>query len=387
MARGIVQESKKGMARELDALERLIARHVRHRRDLIAEASDATDRLRAVARAAAARYAPSRIGHRRPRSARSRLEVIVLTGSSESVSSLADAVRTRVEPTLDLTVVTLRPETGGRREDGVAEQHPDVLIASPARIIDHIRRDTIDLTAVSTVAVSLPKDENVEQFSADLHFIYAKLGRRPTTIVLVADLGKEFDSLEDLLRRPATATDTSWAPRSALSTPSSNEERTMSDLPVDPEQVKRRIEAALHAIHHDEDPLELNQYRRYVRKYTTMFNRGYLLAYLLKQSLDGQAGNGRPRRSRSESRQDETRTDKQSIFVSIGRSKRVRSRDLITFFTSADGIQQEDIGQVKVLDNFSFVEVTPDKAQAVVDELNGKELRGRKLTVNFARRK
>lgn len=161
----------------------------------------------------------------------------------------------------------------------------------------------------------------------------------------------------------------------------------MSDLPVDPEQVKRRIEAALHAIHHDEDPLELNQYRRYVRKYTTMFNRGYLLAYLLKQSLDGQAGNGRPRRSRSESRQDETRTDKQSIFVSIGRSKRVRSRDLITFFTSADGIQQEDIGQVKVLDNFSFVEVTPDKAQAVVDELNGKELRGRKLTVNFARRK
>ncbi len=312
--------------------------------------------------------------------------MILVTGSSESASAIADAVRARVEPTLELNVVLLRPEAGGRREDGVAEQHPDVLVATPARIIDHIRRDTIDLSAVSTVAISLPKDENVEQFSADLHFIYAKLGRRPTTIVLVADLGKEFDSLEDLLKRPVTATDSSWAPQSALSTPS-NEERPMSDMPVDPEQVKRRIDAAVHAIHHDEDPVELNQYRRHVRKYTTMFNRGYLLAYLLKESLDGQSGNGQPRKNRAESRQDETKTDKQSIFVSIGRSKRVRSRDLITFFTSADGVNQDDIGQVKVLDNYSFVEVNPDKAKAVVDELNGKELRGRKLTVNFARRK
>ncbi len=379
------------MARELDALERLIARHVRHRRDLIAEAPDAGDRMRAVARAAVARYASSRIGGRRSRPPRSRLESIVVTGSSESVSSLTSEVMARIEPGLDLTVVSLRPETGGRREEGVAERRPDVLIAPPARIIDHIRRDTIDLSAVSTVAISLPRDENAEQFSADLHFIYAKLGRRPTTIVLVADLGKEFDLLEDLLRRPITATDCSWVPQSAPSR-SNHEERTMSDLPFDPEQLKRLIDAAVHAIHHEEDPVELNQYRKLARKYTTPFNRGYILAYLLKQSLEGQAGGGRPRKERTARKQDETNSDKstsdkQSIFVSIGRSKRVRSRDLITFFTSADAISQDDIGQVKVLDNYSFVEVALEKAQTAVDELNGKELRGRKLTVNFARKK
>ena len=50
-------------------------------------------------------------------------------------------------------------------------------------------------------------------------------------------------------------------------------------------------------------------------------------------------------------------------------------------------MSQEDIGQVKVLDNYSFVEINPDKAQMAIDSLNGTELRGRKITVNFARKK
>ena len=154
----------------------------------------------------------------------------------------------------------------------------------------------------------------------------------------------------------------------------------MKDLPFDPEKLKDRIDEISKSIHHDEDPVELTQYRKFARRHTTIFNRGYVLAYLLKQAIEG----GEPRAPRQNRQAD---PDKQSVFVSIGRSKRVRSRDLITFFTSANGIGQDDIGQVKVLDNYSFVEVASDKAQAAVDELNGQELRGRKLTVNFARRK
>jgi|SRR6056297_1770573 len=154
-------------------------------------------------------------------------------------------------------------------------------------------------------------------------------------------------------------------------------------------------------IHHDEDPIELTKVRKYVRKYTNVFNRGYILAYLLKQSLEG-GGSRTPRRKqqssdkqspdrksrdKQSSGEKQSSPDKQSVFVSIGRSKRVRSRDLITFFTSSGALTEGDLGQVKVLDNYSFVEVAADKAQAAIEELNGQELRGRKLTVNFARRK
>ena len=44
--------------------------------------------------------------------------------------------------------------------------------------------------------------------------------------------------------------------------------------------------------------------------------------------------------------------------MSIGRNRRVHSSDLATLFTSADGVTESDLGQVKVLDNYSFVELT-----------------------------
>ncbi len=311
----------------------------------------------------------------------------MVTGSGDTMPGLTAAIEQRVDPGRKVTVVALPPDSGMRREAAVADKDPDVLIATPARIIDHIRRDTIDLSAVSTVAVDVPTEGSIEQFSADLHFIYAKFVRRPVTVVLVADLGREFDLLEDLLRRPTTVADSAWTIRTSPS-PSRRKEKSMGDVSVQPDKMKERIEEILHAIHHDEDPLTLTQYRKYARKYTTIFNRGYVLAYLLKQASEGGMQKARlATRATGATRTRDSETEKQSIFVSIGRSKRVRSRDLITFFTSADGIGQEDIGQVKVLDNYSFVEVAPEKAQAAVDELNGKELRGRKLTVNFARRK
>lgn len=170
----------------------------------------------------------------------------------------------------------------------------------------------------------------------------------------------------------------------------------MSDLPFDPQRMKEQIEQIVQNIHHDEDPIELNKYRAYVRKYTNVFNRGYILAYLLKQAIEGKESRpsrggrkqGKQGKQGKQEREIAPENDgKQSIFVSIGRSKRVRSRDLIAFFTSADAINQDDIGQVKVLDNYSFIEVSADKAKQAIDELNGKELRGRKLTVNYARRK
>jgi len=237
-------------------------------------------------------------------------------------------------------------------------------VTTPTRLIDHIRRDSVDLSGVSTVAIDVPTGENIEQFSADLHFIYTKLGRRPVTVALVSDLGQEFDLLEDLLRHPTTVPDSSWATPESPLAPSPQQERTMQDPPFDPEKLKNLIGDITHAIHHDEDPIELTKVRKYVRKYTNVFNRGYILAYLLKQSLEG----GGPRAPR---RRPQT-SEKQSA------DKQSRDRQTLS---------EADLGQVKVLDNYSFVEVAADKAQAAIEELNGQELRGRKLTVNFASRK
>ncbi|MFW5745055.1 MAG: DbpA RNA binding domain-containing protein [Spirochaetota bacterium] len=374
MTRGTAQILHKSTTRGLGPLERLIYRQVRRRRDLIAEVPAAAQRQTALSLAAIARTRPHHAG----------VQSVVMTADGASVSMLADAVVARLGEAAVLSVAPLVPGSDARREETAIASGPDVIVATPTRLIDHIRRGSIDLSNTTTVAIDVPPDDQVEQFSADLHFIYAKLDRRPVTVALVDDLESAPSLLDDLMRRPTAVPGSTWATPTTRPPTPRTEERIMKDLPFTPEDLKTRIDDIVHSIHHDEDPVELTLYRKYARKYTTVFNRGYILAYLLKQSLEG--GGRRPSRKGGQTAAADS-PDKQSIFVSIGRSKRVRSRDLVAFFTSANGITQDDIGQVKVLDNYSFVEVTKEKAQAVIDELNGQELRGRKLTVNFARKK
>lgn len=375
VARGNAHILHRSKARGLTPLERIVYRHVRRRRDLIAEAPSQTDRATAISLATIARARSNHPG----------VQSIVIAADQASVEAHTKALEARVGSSHGLSVVKLIPGADARREETQLAKRPDIVVSTPARLIDHIRRGGVDLGGVRTVAVDVQASDTIDQFSADLHFIFAKFVRRPVTIAVVSSLAIEFDLLEDLLRRPVTIPDSTWeSPATGLPI-SPHEERAMSDLPFKPEDLKARIEEIVHAIHHDEDPVQLTKFRKYVRRYTTIFNRGYVLAYLLKQNLDG--GQRQPKGSRTRGSSTNESSDRQTIFVSIGRSKRVRSRDLITFFTSADGVTQDDIGQVKVLDNYSFVEVNAAKAKAVVDELNGQELRGRKLTVNFARKK
>ncbi|HPX26968.1 MAG TPA: DbpA RNA binding domain-containing protein [Treponemataceae bacterium] len=73
--------------------------------------------------------------------------------------------------------------------------------------------------------------------------------------------------------------------------------------------------------------------------------------------------------------------------MSIGRNRRVFHRDLLSLITQAVELDRDRIGDIRVLDNYSFVQVFSEDAQKIIDVLNGYEFRGRKLTVSFSRKK
>jgi len=50
-------------------------------------------------------------------------------------------------------------------------------------------------------------------------------------------------------------------------------------------------------------------------------------------------------------------------------------------------IEREHIGEIRVLDNYSFVQVLTDDAEAVISALNESEYRGRKLAVSYSRKR
>ena len=45
------------------------------------------------------------------------------------------------------------------------------------------------------------------------------------------------------------------------------------------------------------------------------------------------------------------------------------------------------IGDIKILDNYSFITLSSQASETAIDNLDGIDYRGRKLTVNFAKKK
>ena len=76
-----------------------------------------------------------------------------------------------------------------------------------------------------------------------------------------------------------------------------------------------------------------------------------------------------------------------SIFISIGKNRRVYPRDLVGVLIAIAGIDRDRIGDIKVLANYSFVQLYAADAQVVIDKMNGYDYRGRKLVVSYSRQR
>ncbi len=148
--------------------------------------------------------------------------------------------------------------------------------------------------------------------------------------------------------------------------------------PQDAEVISGKLKTILSRIRSDEDPEILDWYKRLFKKTVPIHLRGYVAALLLKES-QGFKSSGSPARA--------IKGDFATLFVSIGKNRRVFPKDLSGLICNAMDMPSSNIGPIKVLDNYSFVEINPKFAQQAINKLDGTDFRGRKITVNFARKK
>ena len=80
-------------------------------------------------------------------------------------------------------------------------------------------------------------------------------------------------------------------------------------------------------------------------------------------------------------------SDMARLFVSVGRSRRVSRQMLTDLFVVKLDLPHDQIGEVRVLDNFSFIEVPATIAQSAIDRITGETLNGRRVNVDYARSK
>ena len=131
-----------------------------------------------------------------------------------------------------------------------------------------------------------------------------------------------------------------------------------SELPSQDQVFRGMIQQILKKIKEEEDPQILNQYRSVIRKSVPFTLRSYFTAYLFKQTLAGSKKN-----------------------------RKVFPHDLIQLCTDRLKAQRSQIHDIKILDNYSFVEVDASLGEAAIKELSGIEFKGRKLAVNYARKR
>ena len=158
--------------------------------------------------------------------------------------------------------------------------------------------------------------------------------------------------------------------------------------PIDNEKIKQILADLVNKIDTEADPELLNAYRSRIRKEVSLFKRSYLAAYLLMQ-LDQGASPSRSKykRPREDAPPPYTLAEEEAVrlFVNIGRNRKVFARELLGFIIAEAGALREDIGIIRVLDNYSFIQVRIEAADRIIEALNGRSLRGRTLVVSYAR--
>lgn len=74
-----------------------------------------------------------------------------------------------------------------------------------------------------------------------------------------------------------------------------------------------------------------------------------------------------------------------TIFISIGRNRRVYPRDLVGLLINVAHLERDRIGEIRVLANYSFVQLYKEDTEKVIAALDGYDYRGRKLAVSYSR--
>jgi hypothetical protein len=358
---------------------------LRKGRDVVVQTAGKLDKAVSIPSLAAAR-----IKERLPS-----IQSLIVSAEAEDVRDLATRLREAVRQAMSQAeVIEAGTADTARKEAVEISRQPDIVVATNDRVIDHLRRGQLDLTGLKLLIVDEPAESNAAGFNVDIQFILSKLASRPQIVVFTAAVHSGIDVLSSLLKRPVYLPHLSLPSvgkavrkkkrRATTGITSDLEEapvngQTTGKATVRTEELQEQIQEIIRRIHEEESPEELNAIRATIRKSVPLFTRGYFAAFLLKYLKDSPGFRAQPQRR--------TRSGLTSLFVGIGKNRRVFPRDLIQLFSGLDGVAPDDIGEIKILDNYSFVEIEPSKAAAVISLLNGKDFRGRKLNVNYARKK
>ena len=81
----------------------------------------------------------------------------------------------------------------------------------------------------------------------------------------------------------------------------------------------------------------------------------------------------------------EIRKDIMKLYLKGGKSKKIRAGDIVGAICEIDGVTADDIGVIQVQDHQSYVDILHGKGKLVLQELNKKTIKKKKIKVEKAK--
>jgi hypothetical protein len=371
--------------RQPTPLQRAVVPQLLARRDVVAEAGEGTGRTIA---SLVPLVAPSRVRGGHPGS-------LILAPGAEDVRKIHRQLKTLTRSSGKPEAVAVGVDDGVRKEARLLSLKPEVVIGTPRRVIDHVRQGNIALGEVRYLAIEAPTQD--PGFHRDVEFILSKCSAQCQTAVFVPSL-ERYEPPRARSRHPVVLRTQDWQATGSAAIDGPHTTRSDRGRGGGPQQgpgtrqprrgevahaggveaspddaaLLRAIRAQLEQAENDPDPTHLAQVARLVRRGVPLGRRSLFAAHLLRAAGLHDAPPAAPGQL-------------VRLFINAGRNRRVFPNDILDLFTTRLRIKRQDLGEVKVLDNYSFVEIQSAHAGRAVSELRGVELKGRKLAVDYAR--
>lgn len=75
------------------------------------------------------------------------------------------------------------------------------------------------------------------------------------------------------------------------------------------------------------------------------------------------------------------------LFLTIGRMDKINPKKLLEFLDDTANVSSSSIGNIDILEKFSFINVDEDVVSKILNNINGKKFNGRKIKVEIANNK
>ena len=180
-----------------------------------------------------------------------------------------------------------------------------------------------------------------------------------------------------------------------------------SDYVLNEENIASFLKDAVSKVEsaNDSEIKALEQIKKLIKKNIPFTRRKYVFAYLIKQSSAFYRGNKNSRFAKKPFEKKSLRSESaaerkeklprvhidasvsDTLFIGIGKNRSVFPRDIVGLLTSVCSLDPSRIGEIRILSNYSFVQLFKEDCDKVIAALNGYEFRGRKLTVNLSKKK